>query len=75
MKKQQKRKKTIHNILSSTISKFSKGKVKKNSLGFWIRPGQIAHAGIIFAPLRKSLRKGKETSPYLKKDLRNYTLG
>ena len=32
----------------------------------------VAHAGIIFALVRKSLRNGKKTTAYLKKLLRNY---
>ena len=40
MKKQQKRKKIIHKIISSNISKSSIKKSKRNSPNFWIGPGQ-----------------------------------
>ena len=36
--------------------------------------GRLAHAGIIFGLVRKSVRNGKETSVCLKKVLRNYAL-
>ena len=42
MKKQQKRKKIIHKIISSNISKSSIKKSKRNSPNFWIRPGQTS---------------------------------
>ena len=42
IKEQQKRKKIIHNIISSTISKSPKDKGKRNSPRFWIRPGQTS---------------------------------
>ena len=40
MKKQQKRKKIIHKIISSNISKSSTKKSKRNSSNFWIGLGQ-----------------------------------
>ena len=35
---------------------------------------RLAHAGIIFAPVGRTLRNGKKTSACLKKILRSYTL-
>ena len=35
---------------------------------------RLAHGGIMFVPVRKSLKDGKKTSACLKKVLRNYDL-
>ena len=67
-KQQQKRNKTIHKIISSTISKFSKEKGKRNCPIFWIRPGHTSSCW------DKSLRNWKKTFPCFKKVLRNYAL-
>ena len=42
MKKEQKRNKLIRKIISSTVSKSSTMKAKRNSPRFWIRPGQTS---------------------------------
>ena len=74
MKKQQKERKQFTISSHQPSQNFPKGRLKEIPWDFGFDLDGLAHAGIIFAPLRKSLRKGKETSPYLKKDLRNYTL-
>ena len=74
MKKQQKWNKIIHMIISSTISKSSTKWVKEIPKDFEFDPDRLAHGGIIFVPVRKSMRNGKKTSACLKKVLRNYAL-
>ena len=80
--------KIIHKIILSTISKSSKKKCKRNPSGFDLfyfnlsmsafcfvnKIGRLAHPGIIFEPVRKSVRNGKKTSACLKNVLRNYEL-
>ena len=76
MQKQQKRNKIIHKIILSPISKSSKKKKKVSKIprDFLFDLGRIAHSRIIFAPVIKSLRNGKNTFTCLKKVLRNYAL-
>ena len=72
MKKQQEWNKIIHKIISSAISKSSTKWVKEIPKDFEFDPDRLAHGGIIFVPVRKSMRNGKKTSACLKKVLRNY---
>ena len=60
MKKQQKRNKIIHKIISSNISKSSIKKSKRNSPIFWIWPGQTSSWWDIFCASRKVFEKWKE---------------
>ena len=50
------------------------GKVKRNSLRLWIRPGQISSCWDNFCTRQKLSEEWKKTSACLKKSLRNYTL-
>ena len=49
-----------------------KRRINESPRDFGFQLGRLAHGGIIFAPVRKSLRIGKKTSAYLKKVLRDY---
>ena len=49
-----------------------KRRINESPRDFGFQLGRLAHGGIIFAPVRKSLRIGKKTSAYLKEVLRNY---
>ena len=68
-----KKKQNNSQIISSTITKSSK-KRKANEIprDFGFNPDRLAHGGINFALVRKSLRNRKKTLPCLKKVLRNY---
>ena len=62
-------------IIPSTISKSSKEKGKRNPSRFCKQMNvnkivRLAHGGIIFGPVRKSVRNGKKTSACLNKVLR-----
>ena len=72
--KQQKRNKIIYNAISSTISKYSKKKGKRNLRDFGFDLDRIAHDGIIFASVRKYMSNEKKTFACLKKVLRNCVL-
>ena len=72
--KKQKLNKIIRKIISSTISKSSTKWVKEIPKNFEFDPDRLADGGIIFVPVRKSMRNGKKTSAFLKKVLRNYAL-
>ena len=60
MKKQQKRNKIIHKMISSNISKSSIKKSKRNSPNFWIRPGQTSSWWDNFCASQKVSEKWKE---------------
>ena len=69
-KNNKKRKKIIHKIISSNISKSSIKKSKRIPWIFGFNLDRLAHGGIIFAPVTKYLRNGKKISACLKKNLK-----
>ena len=64
----------IPKIISTTISNLPKRRVKEISRDFRFNLFGLAPGGIIFAPVRKSLKDGNKTSTTLKKVLTNYAL-
>ena len=64
----------IPKIISATISNLPKRRAKEISRDFGFNLFGLAHGGIIFAPVRKSLKDGNKTSDCLKKVLTNYAL-
>ena len=61
----------IHEISHQPSKNFPKRRVKQIPQDFVFDLDRLAHGGIIFAPVRKSLRNGKKTFACLEKYLRN----
>ena len=74
MKKQQKRNKIIHKIISSTISKSSKKIAKRNSPRFRTGPGQTSSWWDDFCAAQKVSEEWKENLRMSQESFENYAL-
>ena len=74
MKKQYSRNKIIHKSSHQPSQNLPKRRPKEIPRDLGFDQDRLANGGIIFAPVRKSLRNGKKISACLKKVLKNYAL-